>query len=307
MQPPPQHIPPSPTSPSPPPAVRRPRGRWTLLTLLPVGYGLWLTVLGCSQDGMLYPGAFARLVDDPPRVPAGVERLWIEPEPGVRVEAWHIVGRGRSESSPGPAVIVTHGNYECIDHGLYFADQFRDRGVSVLLVEYRGFGRSTGRPSQEAISADLAAFYDLLAARPDVDRTRIVAYGRSLGGAAAAQLAAQRPVAAVILESAFSSMDSMAARYLAPSSLVRDHWRTDDVLPRLGKPVLLIHGRRDATIPVSESRRLHALTPGSELVEYDGGHTDLAGGDAAKYWGAIGAFLKQHDVLPTRPAPGAPP
>jgi fermentation-respiration switch protein FrsA (DUF1100 family) len=267
--------------------------RWVVLIL--AMYGLWLLFLYFKQDQLLYPGAGAPLADAGPP-PAGVESLWIEPEPGVRVEAWFMLGRGRSAESPGPAVILTHGNYEVIDQGLWHARHYVALGISALLVEFRGYGRSTGAPTEAGITADMVAFFDRLAARPEVDAKRIVIHGRSIGGGAAAQLAARRTPAALILQSTFVSMDALAARYLAPPPLVRDHWRTDVVVSKLDRPLLLLHGRSDEIIRASNSERLRALSHGAELRLLDGSHNHFPVNEA-EYWDAIETFLGRSGVL----------
>lgn len=267
--------------------------RWLLLIL--ALYGFWLLFLYVSQDLLLYPGAGAPLADDGPP-PSGVESLWIEPEPGVRVEAWFVPGRGCSAESPGPAVIITHGNYEVIDQGLWHAQHYAALGVSALLVEFRGYGRSTGKPSEAGITADMLAFYDRLAGRPDVNGKRIAIHGRSIGGGAAAQLAARRPAAALILQSTFTSIDAMAARRLVPGFLVRDHWRTDAVVAKYDRPLLILHGERDDIISASYSKELKALCSGSQLCLLAGSHNHFPV-DESEYWDTIRAFLVRAGVL----------
>lgn len=267
--------------------------RWVMLIL--ALYGFWLLFLYFNQDKLLYPGAGAPLADVGPS-PTGIESLWIEPEPGVRVEAWLVPGRGCSAESPGPAVIITHGNYEVIDQGLWHARHYAALGVSALLVEFRGYGRSTGTPTENGITADMVAFHDLLAGRPDVDAKRIVIHGRSIGGGAAAQLAVRRTPAALILQSTFTSIDALASRYLAPPPLIRDHWRTDAVVAKFDRPLLLLHGRSDEIIPAANSQRLHALSRGAELRLLDGSHNHFPV-DEAEYWDVIEAFLTRSGVI----------
>lgn len=260
-------------------------------------YVVYLTALWYLQDQLLYPGASAKLGGDDTDRPAEFQSVWVKTEPGIRVEGWYRLGKGRQGDSPGPAVLVGHGNYECIDDGIYHARFLAEMGCSVLLGEFRGYGRSGGRPTQEGITRDFVALYDWLTERPEVDVKRIVLYGRSLGGGPIAQLATQRPAAVVILESAFSSAASMAGRRLAPAFLLRDQWRTDEALRGLGRPVLILHGRSDPVIPIGEARNLHARVPGSELVEYEGGHTDFAAQDEGRYWKTIRLFLEGHGVI----------
>src|SRR5690606_21170415 len=95
------------------------------------------------QDSMVFPRAIANAA--PMAVPpAGVEVITVEAEPGVRVEGWLLPGRGRSQDAPGPAVVFFHGNAERIDNCLDHAREYRERGFTVLLPEYRGYGNSGG-------------------------------------------------------------------------------------------------------------------------------------------------------------------
>lgn len=270
---------------------------WRIGRLVVAAYLVMLAVLYAFQDQLIYPGAGALRGPAKPELPSGYEQVWIESEPGVRVEAWFALGRGCTTAKPGPAAMMAHGNYELIDDGDYHGDRFRELGVSVLLVEFRGYGRSGGKPTQAGITRDFLAMHDWLTKRPAVDGQRVVLYGRSLGAAAVVQVAAVHPPRAMILESPFRSLDAMAARLLVPSFLLRDHWRTEDVLRTVQPALLLIHGRQDGTIPVEHSRRLHELVAGSALLEYNGGHTDLAGGNAALYWGAVRVHLKKTGVI----------
>lgn len=233
-------------------------------------------------------------------MPAGlpIERIWIDDD-GARVEGWYVVGRGRSNESPGPAVIFAHGNGESIDD--CFAPMFRYTrfGVSLLLPEYRGYGRSTGNPSQSAVAADMERFYDWLARRPEVDPQRIILHGRSLGGGVVGVLVGSRPAAAVILESTFTSLVSLWKGRLLPAFLCRNPFRTDLAMSNYNGPVLIFHGKWDRTIPVSHGRRLHKLIPHSEYVEVRAGHNDLLADepDAYYYWQTITKFLRDHKLI----------
>jgi fermentation-respiration switch protein FrsA (DUF1100 family) len=161
-----------------------------------------------------------------------------------------------------------------------------------LLIEYRGYGRSTGSPGERAIVSDAADFYDVLAARPDVDSARILVHGRSLGAGVAAQLAACRPVRGVVLESAFRSAASFAARFGAPSFIMKSPFRTDRVLPGVKAPVLLLHSRDDEIIPFTHAQALLRARPDATLVELRGGHNSGLSSTPG-YWNAIDAWLSE--------------
>ena len=143
-----------------------------------------------------------------------------------------------------------------------------------MLPEYRGYGRSSGSPTQAGITEDLVRFYDMLAAREEVDEKKIVFHGRSLGGAVVCSLAAQRPAAGLILQSTFTRFTDMTAQYFVPSFLVLDPFDSLGVVGRFEGPVLVIHGRRDQLIPHSHGELLAQTASRGRLVSYDCGHND---------------------------------
>ena len=171
-------------------------------------------------------------------------------------------------------MIFTHGNGELAEYWIDEFDEPRSWGWSVLLVEYPGYGQSAGKPSEQSIRAAVLAAYDWAVADVRVDRGRIVPYGRSLGGGAATILASERPVAALVLESAFTSVRPLAARFLLPGPLVRDPFDNLRALRNYRGPLLVLHGLADDIIPVSHGRALAASVPGAELLELPCGHND---------------------------------
>ncbi len=226
---------------------------------------------------------------------AGLERLWLETEAG-RVEAWFLPGGGVSRAAPGPLVIFAHGNAELIDLWPELLEPYRKLGVSVLLPEYRGYGRSAGSPSQRAIAEDLVRFHDLVVARPEVDRARVVLHGRSLGGGAVCALASARPPRALILQSTFTSVRAMARRFLVPGFLVRDPFDNLEVVSRIRPRLLILHGEHDELIPFRHAEALRGAVPGSRLVPLRCGHNDCPPDEAA-FWRELTSFLREAGVL----------
>lgn len=270
-------------------------GTHLLISLIAV-YAVYCSAMYFGQHVLLFPGWITMHQDVPGPAPAGVETVWITTETGERVEAWFIAAPGASAEKPAPAVIYFHGNGEVIDWRMGVADEYISHGISTLLVEYRGYGRSGGRPSQDAIARDSIAFHDWLCARPDVDARRLVYHGRSLGGGIAIELARTHEPRALIVESTFTSIVSMAWQRGIPGFLVASPFRNDLVLPELTCAILIFHGTQDALIPVEHGRRLHALAPGSEYVEMDGGHNTFPA-DYKAYLDAIVAFLRRAGVI----------
>jgi fermentation-respiration switch protein FrsA (DUF1100 family) len=143
------------------------------------------------------------------------------------------------------------------------------------------------------VTAAVVAAFDWASRRPSVDATRIVAYGRSVGGGAAAALAGARPVAAMILESTFTDVPVFARRFGVPGLLVRDRFDNLAAVRRFHRPLLILHGEHDEIIPTAHGQALHAAQPASELVLMPCGHNDCA-----PPWAAIERFLEQHGLLP---------
>lgn len=245
-----------------------------VLVGLVCAYVLWCAMMYFSQDRLLFPRHFAGpATQGLPSDPA-IEQLWIEPEPGVRVEAWLVPAVGASDE-PRPLVVFFHGNGELIEHALGVAGVYRRLGANVLLPEYRGYGRSGGHPSEQAIAEDAKRFLEMAIARGGVDPRRIIYHGRSLGGGVACALAARRLPAAMVLESTFVSVASIARKYLVPLFLLKNPFHNDRVLRTFDGPVLIMHGRQDGIVPVSNGRRLHAMARNSAYVEIDAGHNNF--------------------------------
>ncbi len=269
--------------------VQKPwRKRWwvRLLVVVLVAYGAWLGLVYWAQDELIFPRSMAGRPTQDSLIPKEVERLWITASDGSRVEAWYFPAWDDARGhGPAPLAMFFHGNGELIDHSVPIADEYRERGIGVLLVEFRGYGRSGGSPSQKAIVEDACAFYDLVVKRPEVDASRVISHGHSLGSGVAAQLAAARPCAALILDSPFTSVASFAAGMGAPEFVVRSPFRTDRVVGSLACPILILHSRHDEIVPFSHGERLHAMVPSSVLVELDGGHNALC--MQRGYWEAV--------------------
>jgi len=273
--------------------LRRPLARVAIVLL--VIYGVWCAGMLGLETNLLFPRQFA---GEPHRaVPPGAEQVWIRAvDDGSRVEALYFQAPGAA-AAPAPVVIYAHGNGELIGQQMHIVEMYRSMGMNVLLAEYRGYGNCEGTPSQRAIVSDFEQFHSWLLRRPEIDPDRFIYHGRSLGGGVAAQLAASRRPAALILETTFTSITSFAWRYGVPPFLVRSPFRTDRVLPTLrGMPILIMHGRRDTIVPVSHGRRLRDPAPWADYYETDDDHNDFPT-DARAYRETIRAFLVKHGFV----------
>lgn len=305
--------------------------RWLLLgAAVCVG---WWAILYFLQDRLLFAARFAPDPAPGPTIPT--TEVWTcAIEDGGQVEAWFIPAPGsvtpttktlegasadppvtdvtprqsdikllslvESRPEPGrrPVVVFFHGNAELIDQQGPIVDRYRDWGCHVLLVEYRGYGRSGGHPGETAIRGDALRFVDRLLSRPDVDRERVIYHGRSVGGGVAADLASVRPPRVLILESTFRSVEAMAGRFWAPPFLIKNPYRTQEVLRQAEFPTLIFHGSEDRIIPVEHGRALRDAARRGEYHEFPCDHNDLLGSPyEAQYWQRIHDFLIERGVL----------
>jgi len=235
------------------------------------------------QPKLLYPHPPPPDRDFAVGVP-GLEKIWLGPEQST--EAWLLLPPGAN--GPVPALIFGHGNGELID---YWTGEFvsvPSWGVAVMLVEYPGYGRSAGKPSEESITETFVAAYDHLATRSEIVHDSIVGYGRSLGGGAVCQLAARRELSGLILESSFTSVADVARGIGVPRWLIRDVFDNREVLSSYDGRVLLIHGKRDQVIPHHHAEALHATARDSRLVTKDCGHNDCG-----RPWNEVRAFMQE--------------
>ena len=220
----------------------------------------------------------------------GTTEIRITAYDGTELHGW--LRHTAEETQPRGLVIYFGGNAEEVSGQMHDAPMLAP--WSFAAVNYRGFGLSEGRPSEEALAADALAIHDWLAKRKDVDPDRIVVFGRSLGSGVAVQLAASRPVRAVVLVSPFDSLRSIARKQypIFPVSLLLKH--PFDSLAHaadIGAPLLVMAGERDGLIPPEYSRRLHDAWAGPKqwVLVPDADHNDIHLHPG--YWPAIREFL----------------
>lgn len=233
---------------------------------------------------------------DPAALGRDASGLFLETEDGVRVHAYYVPGGGSR------ALLFLHGNAGNASDRLPNAALLADLGVDVLLLDYRGYGLSEGRPSEEGLYADARAGLAHLERDRGFLPERIVVFGRSLGGAVAVELAGDRPLAGLVLESTFTSVGDMARHLLGPlGALVAGGFDSRARIARVRAPLLFLHGDRDAIVPIALGRALYDAAPTPKTFETlaGAGHNDtvLVGGRA--YLARIGVFLDE--VAPPRP------
>ncbi len=196
----------------------------------------------------------------------------LETEGGIRLGAWYF-----PVSGGGPAVLVCNGNGGDRSMRVELAAALNRMGYSVLLFDYRGYGGNPGRPSEDGLAADARAAQTWLAQQPGVDK--IVYFGESLGAAVAVGLAVERPPAALVLRSPFTSLADVAAvhyPWLPAGRLLLDRYPSVERIASVRVPVLVIAGDRDDIVPERLSGRLYdaANEPKRYLLVRGAGHND---------------------------------
>jgi uncharacterized protein len=248
--------------------------------LLAFGYGLVVLLMYFNQRSFLY---FPERERTPPATAGfrAARELTLETTDGERVIAWHLPPEGDQ-----PVILYFHGNGGSLRlRAERFAALTAD-GTGLLAVSYRGYGGSSGIPTEQGLIRDAEAAHRFAAER--YPARRIVLWGESLGTGVAVAIAAAHPIGGLILESPFTSTVDVAAAiywFLPVRLLMQDQFRSDQRIGRVTAPVLVMHGDRDATVPIGYGERLFAMIKApKQFVRFaGGGHSNLDG------FGALGA------------------
>lgn len=281
---------------------------------------LKLLLMGTAIYAMLCLAIFAfqsRLVYFPMKdlaaTPAAIglayEDVRLETSGGTQVHGWYLPGR-----TDGRTLLFLHGNAGNVSHRLDSLRLFNELGLSVLIIDYSGFGQSGGTPSEQQTYEDALLAWQHLTDSRGLAPERIVIFGRSLGGGVATWLATQVTPAGLILESSFTSLPALASKYypMFPVRwLARIRYDNAARLPTVGSPVLVAHSRDDELVPIAHGRALFALARDPKyFLEMSGDHNVgfLLSGPA--YRQGLLAFIagldaavsgnRQAPLLPTR-------
>jgi uncharacterized protein len=230
----------------------------------------------------------------PPSSPIVVlSEEWIETRDGARLHGWLALPK---QGPPKGAVLVCHGNAGNVELRLPLAEGFAEMGFASLLFDYRGYGASTGKPTEEGTYRDAEAAYDRLAGEKGFPAGRIVVYGESLGGAVAIELGLRRKVGAVVVEDTFTSTADIGAGlypWLPVRLLVRTRYDSLAKIGRLGAPVLVIHSPADDLVPFSHGEKLFAAAhEPKRFLSTGGGHEDRGFLQEARWRKDVRAFLE---------------
>lgn len=235
--------------------------------------GLTIVLAGCIERMFFYPDA--ALYSSPEREGVRAENVEFRSADGSRLHGWFLPASGSAKAT----VLHLHGNAANISNHLPLVSWLPARGYHVLMFDYRGFGRSQGKPTLDGVVDDALAALAILRTRPEVDASRLIVFGQSLGGATALRMLARDSagVRLAVIDSAFASYRGIArdvtrGGVLAPVAAVAvgvlppEERDPIAALKTIRVPLVFVHGQRDSVIPFRYSEELHAVAgPPSEL------------------------------------------
>ncbi|MEK6653204.1 MAG: alpha/beta hydrolase [Nitrospirota bacterium] len=239
---------------------------------LVLGYLFLVGFVYIRQGSMLYYPS-REIEATPWNIGLDFEEISLKTKDGINISAWYIP----AENERG-VVLFCHGNAGNISHRLDSTLIFHDLNMSVLIFDYRGYGKSEGSPTENGTYLDAESAWDYLVNVRHVKPEKIILFGRSLGSAIAAETAIRRKAGAIIIESGFTSIPDLGAKFFPqlPVRLIsRYHYSTIDKVSMIDIPKLFIHSRQDELIPFEQGIRLFekASAP-KEFLQITGSHND---------------------------------
>lgn len=230
------------------------------------------------------------IAQTPASIQLSFEELEIVTSDEEHLGGWWIHAR----RPPLGHLLFCHGNAGNVGDRVAHAGLLSAGGFDVLLFDYRGYGRSTGKPDEQGTYTDARAALRTLLQRPDVDPRRVFYLGESLGGAVALRLAVDSPPLGLVLQSTFTSIRQAARRHypFVPSALVPDAYPSLRLIRELRAPLLVLHGDRDRIVPLEHGQALFEAAPVQKRIRVFAGrgHDDLVSGAGADYLHEVAAW-----------------
>jgi len=221
------------------------------------------------------------------------EDVYFQTPDEVKLNGWFIPAGAEARAT----VILAHGNAGNISHRMEIIQVLHGLGLNVFIFDYRGYGRSEGRASENGTYLDALGAHEYLLSRDDIDREKIIAYGRSLGGSVMIDLAGNVRVYALISDSAFTSIGDMAKElypFLPVQKLLTIKYDSLSKIDKLDMPKLIIHSEEDEVVPFSHGRRLYEkAAPPKKFYRMKGGHNDAVYLYGDKLKQGIDEFLRE--------------
>jgi uncharacterized protein len=211
--------------------------------------------------------------ETPDKIKVDYEDCYIKAMDGTKLNAWYI-----PHPKAKTTVLFCHGNAGNISHRLFRIQFFQALEANVLMLDYRGYGKSSGRPSEKGLYQDVLAAYDYLVIERNIAGESIIAYGKSLGCAVVTELSQHREIGYLVLESPFVSVEQVAQEMITwfpMKYIIRQRYDNASKLASSGVRKLIVHGRYDEIIDFKHAETLHQLAAEPKsFIAFDGGHND---------------------------------
>ena len=260
----------------------------------------WFVFSGTWENKIIFhPSIYPDGMWNPETYGLPVEDVHFQSDDGVKLHGWFVKGEGADDRNERSTLLWFHGNAGNLSHRLDKILLLRKLGLNVFIFDYRGYGKSEGQPDEQGLYHDSIAAYHTLVESRNVRPETLFLFGQSLGGACAVEVALQHPVAGLILEATFTSVEEMAELMfpvLPVRFLVHSKFNSIDKVPLLSIPKLFIHGSQDSIVPFSMGRKLFdaAKEPKEFLEILNADHNDnyIVGGEG--YFHALVRFVRKH-------------
>jgi len=263
----------------------------TLLGLTAIIYGLFAGYVYLFQNRLIYV-PYHDLYTDPGDAGLDFKDVYLTTADNIIIHGWFVPGPEEEEKG---VVLFCHGNAGNISHRLQTLEYLHSLNMSTLIFDYRGFGKSQGSPHEQGTYKDVRAAWDYLTKDRGINQERIFIMGRSLGGAVAADLAAEKSPAGIVLESTFTSIPDIGKDiffFLPVKLLAKYSYSTKEKLQRFTSPVMIIHSPEDEIIPFRHGRNLYEQAPEPKyFLEIQGDHNSGFQLSRDKYLHGLGEFF----------------
>jgi len=273
-------------------AIKTGRMAYTIFIGLALGYLLLVGFVYLRQGSMVYYPT-KDIEGTPADIGLKYEELTLTTKDNINLSAWYVPAKNERG-----VLLFCHGNAGNISHRLDSIRIFHDLGLSVLIFDYRGYGKSKGSPTEEGTYLDAESAWDYLVNVKGAHSEKIILFGRSLGSAVAAELALRRKAAGIIIESGFKSIPELGAKffpYLPVRLISRFRYATIDKVDKINMPKLFIHSPQDEMIPYEHGNALFKKAAESkEFLQITGGHNDGFLTSGKVYTDGLDRFISRH-------------
>ena len=269
---------------------------WNVLVGVAIAYAVIVALVFVFQTRLVYfPEAAREITTTPQTYGLAYDSLSIRTEDGETLHGWWIPSANKDARG---IVLLFHGNAGNISHRLDYARMFNQLGYATLLVDYRGYGQSSGSPSEQGTYRDALAAWEWLTQSRGAKAADIIIAGESLGGGVASWLAVRHSPRALLLMSTFTSIPDMAAKIypLLPVRLItRIEYDNLANIRQIKAPVLIAHSRDDDLVPFAHGQALFAAaSEPKQFLEMRGGHNEGFIFAREDWAGAVANFLEKH-------------